>query len=367
MKKWMSLLLMICLMAASAVAQAEIRYPEAPAVQTVEELEAYLREAAERGITKMEFYYSEELDYLLGNDERTLCILANAGVRYWKSISKFYYGKRLFQADGIIYYTGMKIVRAWENGRTDWLNEEERQTLEIALAMVERAKKKGDSLMQIERCLHDELCRTIVYTGGVDEQSCESTAVGALLYGTAECDGYADAFYLLGRLAELNVGYFQGETISENPQSAGNHLWNVIELDGLWYHVDVCWDDLDYEKYTLVRYNYFNVSSDMIDDHVWDEQAVLYEPAQEMDWNYCFYTCGESGFGAKCSSFKSAAQHIERRWKNGDAYAYVMMDGIYSSADQLNSAMYKTSVSSSWQTWVEHAGGYTLFHIRFVR
>ena len=66
--------------------------------------------------------------------------------------------------------------------------------------------------------------------------------IGALLNGQADCDGYADAMFLVGRLAGLNVRRQYGD--SANGGVSGwftTHMWNLIELDGSWRMMDVTW------------------------------------------------------------------------------------------------------------------------------
>lgn len=59
------------------------------------------------------------------------------------------------------------------------------------------------------------------------------SAYGALVEGEAKCMGYADAFMVLGKACGLDVRYIVSKT----------HAWNLIKLDGKWYHVDVTWED----------------------------------------------------------------------------------------------------------------------------
>jgi len=62
------------------------------------------------------------------------------------------------------------------------------------------------------------------------------TAYGVLVNGVAVCQGYAyAAFELLNRLGV--------ETINVVSSALG-HEWNMVKLDGKWYHMDITWDDL---------------------------------------------------------------------------------------------------------------------------
>ena len=60
-----------------------------------------------------------------------------------------------------------------------------------------------------------------------------STAYSAIVLGKAQCSGYADAFLQTAKLCGLETRYVYNKT----------HAWNLIKLDGDWYHVDVTWED----------------------------------------------------------------------------------------------------------------------------
>ena len=42
-----------------------------------------------------------------------------------------------------------------------------------------------------------------------------------------------------------------------------NHAWNIVSLDGHYFHIDLTWDDSDDEK---ISYNYFLKSDSQIKD-----------------------------------------------------------------------------------------------------
>ena len=61
---------------------------------------------------------------------------------------------------------------------------------------------------------------------------------GALVEGRARCEGYARAAqYLLNRLGVFCT-YVAGECYS-----SGSHAWNLIQVDGSYYYMDVTWGD----------------------------------------------------------------------------------------------------------------------------
>lgn len=61
----------------------------------------------------------------------------------------------------------------------------------------------------------------------------DGTAYSCIVNGKACCAGYADAFLQVAKACGLTARYIYSE----------DHAWNLIKLDGDWYHVDVTWED----------------------------------------------------------------------------------------------------------------------------
>lgn len=171
--------------------------------------------------------------------------------------------------DNIGYYPGYRIVKANEGNEFLNLTRRELKTLDAAAEMAETCRRADP--LETARAVHDALCDTIVYTdmASTDE---DDNAIGALLNGKANCDGYADAFYLVGTLAGLEVRYQHGESLVRRNADDGErdvtHMWNVMRIDGTWRMVDVTWDDQ--ESGTV--YTWFNIGADRArQTHRWDE------------------------------------------------------------------------------------------------
>ncbi len=84
-----------------------------------------------------------------------------------------------------------------------------------------------------------------------------STAYSCIVLGRAQCSGYADAFLQTAKLCGLDVRYIYNST----------HAWNLIKLDGDWYHVDVTWEDpVGSNNYGFgnLRNSYINLEDDKI-------------------------------------------------------------------------------------------------------
>ncbi len=130
-----------------------------------------------------------------------------------------------------------------ENNRTEWED--------IIDLLTTRAAKEATDF-QKALLLHDELCARVVYTDG--DESSLYTAYGALVNGQAVCEGYAKAYAVLCRKIGLSC-----RTVSGTSKGVG-HLWNMVKLDGKWYHVDVTWDDLRKEP----LHTYFGLTDKQI-------------------------------------------------------------------------------------------------------
>ena len=108
--------------------------------------------------------------------------------------------------------------------------------IEKALSWVD---VKNASDFEIAQALHDYLVRNCSYNSEVADKnialSPTRTAYGALVEGSAVCQGYALAYKLLLARAGIPVIYVTSTDM--------NHVWNMVQIDGSWYHVDPSWDD----------------------------------------------------------------------------------------------------------------------------
>lgn len=77
--------------------------------------------------------------------------------------------------------------------------------------------------------LHNWLIRNVTY----DYSLVHHTAEHMLLHGTGVCQAYTDSYALL----------LDAVGIPNTRENGNNHIWNMIQLDGDWYHVDCTWDD----------------------------------------------------------------------------------------------------------------------------
>ena len=75
------------------------------------------------------------------------------------------------------------------------------------------------------------------------------TEYSILVNGTGVCGSYALAYRAVLNAAGVECLYLSSREM--------NHAWNLVQLDGKWYHVDCCWDDPVPDTYGTARRTYF--------------------------------------------------------------------------------------------------------------
>lgn len=97
---------------------------------------------------------------------------------------------------------------------------------------------------------------------------------GALLDKIAVCDGYSKAFHELAIKSGLESKRVSGD--AWNDAYSGPHAWNIVKVNGKWYHVDTTWDDpLTPDGRPVKTYDYFLKSDDyMAKSRTWDRNKT---------------------------------------------------------------------------------------------
>ena len=105
---------------------------------------------------------------------------------------------------------------------------------------------------EAELIIHNYIVQNCIYT--IDTQNCNNL-YGCLIEGKANCEGYSSAFMYLLRQVGIEATQVIGE-IKYNNETIG-HSWNLVKIDGEYYYVDVCWNDLeDTPEYADIDYHY---------------------------------------------------------------------------------------------------------------
>lgn len=116
-----------------------------------------------------------------------------------------------------------------------------------ALTFVEGVKEERDIAMY----LHDYLCFNFRY----DESLKSDSMYSFLSQGQGTCQGYTYTYMAMLRAAGVECTFAASDSMV--------HIWNLVKIDGEWYHVDVTWDDYP-EIFASCEYESFLKSDNAI-------------------------------------------------------------------------------------------------------
>lgn len=104
---------------------------------------------------------------------------------------------------------------------------------------------KNMSDEQKVRVIHDFMVKNFQYNFGDANKKSGGYSIytpSALIFGKGGvCQSYALLFDRMAKGAGLETKYVAGN--AWNSSSVGAHAWNLVKIDGQWYHIDVTWDD----------------------------------------------------------------------------------------------------------------------------
>ncbi len=108
------------------------------------------------------------------------------------------------------------------------------------------------------KAIHDHIINNTDYdtlkTDNIEDETYKSnTAYGVLIQGYGICSGYSDAMKIF--LDKFNVVNYK---INND-----EHIWNLVQLNGKWYHLDLTWDDPISDK-NVTRDNYFLIDNNTL-------------------------------------------------------------------------------------------------------
>lgn len=117
-----------------------------------------------------------------------------------------------------------------------------------------------------ELLIHDFIVRDVEYdhaaADNMDLAPEAATVYGALVEGRAVCSGYSFAAKLLLNRVGISCRTVDG-IMHSDPQNG--HMWNMVSVDGDWYHLDITNNDpTGFSARSLRSYNYFNLTDKAI-------------------------------------------------------------------------------------------------------
>ncbi len=167
------------------------------------------------------------------------------------------------------------------------------------------------------------------------------TITGIVMDKEGICEAYANLFYLMCKMAGLDVQFVTGSA------NGIGHMWVMIRLDGDYYHVDVTSDDPAPDVPYRERYDYFNITDEEISrTHTWERENFPKCTADK--YNYHIYN------GFVVSTEEELEQFINENLNMGKtAFTFRTKNYIINSAEEIkklstNRGFYSIAVTGEY-------------------
>ena len=167
--------------------------------------------------------------------------LLNSGAFPWNAATNFDY-----MADENNIVTMFRPQTSERNQFNEKLYEEKMAELIAATC------PEGMEPWQMVLSVHEYILTHCIYDYGT-----ANNGYSALVDGTTACYGYSRLFLEVMERLDIPCKV----VIAEDCGDGTGHAWNVVQLDGHWYHVDLTWDDpMGCPTYGYLRHNQFLMS-----------------------------------------------------------------------------------------------------------
>lgn len=223
---------------------------------------------------------------------------------------------------------------------------------EHQLAMRARVDKLARVVMdksdwEKEQYIHDFICENVTYDKLKKQYSHE--ILGPLGQGVGVCEGIAKSVKIL--CDQLSIPCIV--VISENNPDKNikyRHAWNVIRINGVWYHLDATFDNTLGKK--EVRYDYFNLDDKSIFK---DHEALIYKAPGCNEDSHFYYKEKKLSFTKLEDVAKRCQQAIKKgkvltfHWRGGYLTKAVMEELLQIIAGAAKEKNRHSQISINWQ------------------
>lgn len=205
--------------------------------------------------------------------------------------------------------------------------DEKSAEMKICRDMVISQLSDPEDEWQTELEIHDYIIQNCSYKLE-DNDFNYSSAYGCLVNGQAACEGYSKAAKYIFDKVGIESALVSG-TASGNGEKPGEHMWNIVRINGDYYHLDCTWDDPVSNSDKGVRlYTYFNLSDEAIGKNHYD---FSYDPGcKSSEENYyvkqhlCFDDYSESKekdlMEVLLKQFNSGEKYIQLNFVSKESY-----------------------------------------------
>lgn len=176
------------------------------------------------------------------------------------------------------------------------------------------ASVQGLDTFQTVKFFHDYIITHCDYKKSGENYN---NAYGVLIDGQAVCEGYSRAFKYLCDMVNIPCELILGDANID-------HMWNLVKINGEWYHMDVTWDDPENKGGDYIGYSYFNVTDSQIFVNHTIKDTSDFPAVTSTDMNFykynnlCAYTTEEL--------YNLIYGEIYKACINGNRYVYLSVN-----------------------------------------
>ena len=223
---------------------------------------------------------------------------------------------------------------------------EHRQAMEARVKKLARQATNLDEKAK-EFFIHDFIVENVKYDKLKKEYSHE--IIGALGNGVAVCEGIAKAVKIL--CDELNIWCIIALS-DANPEKGikYRHAWNVIQINGQYYHLDATFDNT-LSKEDTIRYDYVNLSDKQI---FRDHEPAIWKIPTCSDSDHFYYKEKKLSWTTIEEVQKRTKQAVKKgkvllfHWRGGYLTREILSELLEMFAKEAQEKGKQTYVSMNW-------------------
>ena len=196
-----------------------------------------------------------------------------------------------------IFYTSTQGYVIGHNGATLFLKPKYFFSLQASIELQDWLEEKVAEICKPivginddfakEIFVHNYLIENVRYSSSAVAQPINAyTVAGTLLENNSVCAGVALSFKLLMDYLDIPCIAATG-TATNNAGHTERHAWNIVYIENAFYQIDVTWDLLNEYNDRLIKYDYFNLTTqDMYQSRIPDYEYPVCNSNQH---NYFYY------------------------------------------------------------------------------
>lgn len=248
------------------------------------------------------------------------------------------------------------ISDAYKSGNSSGLSDKDKETFDMASAVLDEIITEDMSDYEKELAVYDWMTHNLAFDSGSllvvpDTQADCDNPYGVLKYHNAVCVGYATTFRLFMQMMDIECMVVHDSYLS--------HSWDLVKLDGEWYHTDI------YSDAGVGNYAHFNLSDNaQMNNQDWN--TGFFPAAEGYKYNYAYMNRTEcENIYALPAALREAMDNMQStvafsfKQEIGETEAQIvgsMLDNISSIIDESN---YNGACYMEWN-WTPVEEGYVL-------